>query len=650
MPLVALWALASASSVDSAPAPSFLFLLGDDIGWADMGYNNGTAATPRIDAWAARKGSLKLQDFHSGGTVCSPTRASVLTGRNPWRDCVDGVYGCSDPTECTPHFNFAPQRTFTIGDAARAAGIGAKSQHFGKWHLGSFYNDSEAHGGITSSPVTHGFDDFNSTIEVAPTATTNCGCDAAWIKDCDFGHNHKCTHNNGGPGPAGSAIGNGCCFNYWWRDDDAANGHGIANLTSPVPDDDSAYLADSFMRFVAAQAAADHAPFVAQVSFHNCHKPFIGTNASRAACLRGETCAANATARAAFTDTQLDFYACLTELDASVGRVLDALDAHGYGRNTMVWFTTDNGPEGDCGPEGICDARHFEKSPGSAGPLRGRKRDTWEGGHRVPGIVSWPAVVPGDQGHELWDTIITTDFLSTLRDVLGVAPPDAQAQWATDCRSILPLLKEPSVPLPERSYGWVFNALDGPKANYGFRQGRWKYVLGTRSCTSSDCAKPLLYDLSTDLGERHDLAAAQPSVLASISANFSAWLASVNASRVSESLCGAAPPPTPTVPTPPPPPAPPTPPTPAPPPAVCTFANNTGMQGDRLSSVSDVKTEQLCCDLCGANPRCTGADFHPPLRGASHDGGVEPGACLLYATFTTKQRGDGSVACQVKRA
>ena len=58
-----------------------------------------------------------MQDLHSGGTVCSPTRATVLTGRNHFRDCVDYVFGCSDMTECVPDFEFAPSRTFTVGDA-----------------------------------------------------------------------------------------------------------------------------------------------------------------------------------------------------------------------------------------------------------------------------------------------------------------------------------------------------------------------------------------------------------------------------------------------------------------------------------------------------------------------------------------------------
>ena len=107
----------------------------------------------------------------------------------------------SDMTECVPDFEFAPQRTFTVADAVRASGKGYFSHFGGKWHLGSLYNDSEALGGITSSPVTHGFDVFNATVEVSPTATTNCQCNAAWQPDCDYGHYGKMTHCSGGPGP-----------------------------------------------------------------------------------------------------------------------------------------------------------------------------------------------------------------------------------------------------------------------------------------------------------------------------------------------------------------------------------------------------------------------------------------------------------------
>ena len=160
---------------------------------------------------------MVFQDFHSGGTVCAPTRATVLTGRNHFRDCVNYVYDCSDMTECVPDgvcdyggtCNFAPRRTFTIADAARAKSTDYASWFGGKWHLGSFYNDSESLGGVTSSPTTHGFDAFNATVEVAPTATTNCQCRADWNATCDFGHYGGPNHCSGGSNPGGHGLPDG---------------------------------------------------------------------------------------------------------------------------------------------------------------------------------------------------------------------------------------------------------------------------------------------------------------------------------------------------------------------------------------------------------------------------------------------------------
>jgi hypothetical protein len=76
----------------SSPPPSFLVIMGDDIGWGDFRYANGTAVTPRISAWAKQQGSIQMMDFHSGGTVCSPTRATILTGRNHFRGGVPAPF------------------------------------------------------------------------------------------------------------------------------------------------------------------------------------------------------------------------------------------------------------------------------------------------------------------------------------------------------------------------------------------------------------------------------------------------------------------------------------------------------------------------------------------------------------------------------
>ncbi|KAG7354291.1 sulfatase [Nitzschia inconspicua] len=524
----------------SPALPSFLFLLADDIGWGDFSYNNGTALTPNIDAWAKRDGSVLLQDFHSGGTVCSPTRATILTGRHHFRDCVDFVYGCSDMSQCVPNFEFAPSKTFTVGDAVRTAfpeeydGNGVFFA--GKWHLGSFFNDSEAYGGTTSSPLTHGFNKMNATIEVAPTATLNCQCKAEWKKHCKFGHYHEPNHCF----PEGE-----CCFNYWW--DDPMAPHGVTNLTWPTPLDDSLYLADAFSRFLEERSSSEK-PFLAQISFHHCHIPFIASEKAKRDCAAGKTCRLPEKGEPPYTDQELDYYACLTELDNAVGIILRAVQEYGYYNNTMIWFATDNGPEHNCPPLGLCQKADTlphrpVEGPGSSGPLRGRKRDIYEGGHRVPGVVSYPSEVRGGN-HITWETVTTMDFLPTVMEILKVERPENQRTWAMDGRSILPLLRNPAnftwkeTTEGVRSLGIAYRHHDRKVADgWGFRFGPWKYVHGSMSCTVAECQRPQLYNLEDDLGERHDLSAKHPYILANMTTQFNQWFHSVSKSRHEESKC-----------------------------------------------------------------------------------------------------------------
>lgn len=520
---------------------SFLFMLADDIGWADFGYNGGIAHTPNIDGWGMAEGSVRLMDMHSGGTVCAPTRASVLTGRNHFRDCVNSVYDCSDPTEGMPIFEFAPQRTYTIADAFRRGHPHSGRSFFaGKWHLGSFYNDSEAYGGFTSSPTTHGFDSFNATLEVAPTATLNHQCTLEWNASVDYGHYHRPNHCQGGPNPGGGGLRHGCCFNYWWPNMSAAQ-HGVSNLTWQTPFDDAVYLVDSFERFVSGQAAAGSSPFLAHLSFHNCHIPFIGSAVKRAACTGGSICHPPASGEPPYSDEELDYYSCLSMLDDAVGAVLTTLERHGYAQDTLTWLTTDNGPEVNCPPAGVCKGRAARphEAPGTAGPLRGRKRDIWEGGHRVPGIVSYPRLM-GSTNYASWQTVTTMDLLPTIMEVLGDTHwPTGQAHWARDGMSILPILRgDAQASLPARGIGWAMDNIEAtPHSGYGFRYGKWKLVVGSISCAVDECLRPMLYDLDADLGERHDLSQQAPMVLKAMLHNYSLWQQSVRHSRTHESRC-----------------------------------------------------------------------------------------------------------------
>lgn len=135
-------------------------------------------------------------------------------------------------------------------------------------------------------------------------------------------------------------------------------------------------------------------------------------------------------------------------------------------------------------------------------------------------------------------TVSTMDLLPTIMDLLGnVSRPAAQAGWALDGTSVLPVLRGEA--LPARGMGWAYMAADPATAElgYGYRFGKWKLVVGGASCRQASCKRPMLFDLDADLGERHDLAAAHPDVIKALLANFSQWQGSVRASRQHESQC-----------------------------------------------------------------------------------------------------------------
>ena len=489
------------------------------------------------------------------------------------------------------------------------------AQFGGKWHLGSFFNDSEALGGTTSSPLSHGFHQMLATVEVAPTAAANCECHSAWKRHCNYGHYRQMAHCGGGPGPNPNA-GDGCCANYWSGDKGAS--HGVINSTHPSHENDAYYLASNFIDFVERQ---DGHPFLAQLSFHNCHIPFIGTDGYRAACERGSTCRLPAPGATRYSDAELDYYACLNELDSGVGNVLQALRRLDYYNTTMVWFTTDNGPEGSCRPEGRCPEKGSmyrpdiqgetsPPSPGTSGRLRGRKRDVWEGGHRVPGIISFPAYTSG-RPRESWHTVTTDDFLPTIMELLNVERPLSQSHWHFDGVSVLPILRgeKPA----ERGIGWMHRFPNAAASHgYAFRYGRWKYVVGSISCNhenaSFDCTKPQLYDLEEDLGEEVDLKDAHPEIFAAITANFSRWRKTIMDSRKYESKCREAAGHAVAFPR-----------RPAPS-SACSFADHTVPAGETLS-VGSVDSREHCCGACLATTDCAGSKFvaasqtHPTFEG-----------------------------------
>ena len=194
------------------------------------------------------------------------------------------------------------------------------------------------------------------------------------------------------------------------------------------------------------------------------------------------------------------------ETDAMVGRLLAALDQSGKADNTIVVFTSDNGCAPYIGKEEMESKGHFP-----SGPWRGAKSDAWEGGHRVPFIVRWPAVVePGGVCDRL---VHQADLMRTFAGILGTDLPDDAAE---DSFSLLPLLKGGQQAVRQSA---VSASIRGVPA---LRDGPWKYIPAPGSGgwgTGGDQSQPVqLYHLSDDPGETNNLAATMPEKVAEMKA------------------------------------------------------------------------------------------------------------------------------------
>ena len=203
-------------------------------------------------------------------------------------------------------------------------------------------------------------------------------------------------------------------------------------------------------------------------------------------------------------------------LDWSTGQVLDALREAGLESNTLVIFTSDNGPWQEMPPRMLVDPRVVQTDAGSAGPLRGSKATTWEGGMREPFIARWPGHIP--QGTVTSELATTMDLLPTIAGLAHVPPP---ADRPIDGRDILRVLSGTGVS-PHDAFFYVnVRQLDG------VRDARWKLHLRTSQPDKRVIAE--LFDLSLDPSERYDVAAAHADVVERLYARMSRFASETGA-------------------------------------------------------------------------------------------------------------------------
>ena len=360
------------SASPSNTRPNIILVMADDLGWGDVGFNGARRVqTPNLDALAER--GIVFERFYAASAVCSPTRASVLTGRHPYRLGI--------PTANAGHLR---EGEITLAELLRDAGYA--TGHFGKWHLGTLtttIRDSNrgrpGHSAHFSVPTQHGFDVYFSTEAKVPTHDP-------MLEPVEFdtlkGESLRFGWASVARGQETTAYGT----HYW----EGPNTPSTVNLDG----DDSRVIMDRVLNFI-DRVHQNAQPFLAVVWLHSPHIPVVASEAHRAA-------------YAGFSHEEQLYFGAISALDEQIGRLWSYLEDLEVEDGTMLWFASDNGPE--------------RRTPGSAGPFRERKRSLYEGGVRVPAFVVWPAGI--EAGERITTPAVTSDYVPTILDALDLDYPD----------------------------------------------------------------------------------------------------------------------------------------------------------------------------------------------------------------------------------
>jgi arylsulfatase A-like enzyme len=425
--------------------PNIITIMTDDQGYGDLScMGSADIITPHFDRLAAS--GARFESFYSNSPVCSPSRASLLTGRYPAYAGVRSILaGRRTTTGLTPE-------TPTIAAALKK--LGYHTALIGKWHLGLSRE---------CRPVQNGFDYFYGFM---------AGC-------IDYySHIFYWGMADGRTNP---------CHDLWENNDEVwNNGEYFTDLISGRAVDyirDHAGKSDPFYLYLGYNAP--HYPMHAPKKYMDrfAHLPW---------------------------DRQV-MAAMLSAVDDGLGSVMNELERQGQADNTLICFQSDNGPSRES--RNWLDGREDFYYGGTSGKFKGHKFSLFEGGVRVPAIISWPGHIPA--ARVISEPAVSMDFFPTLLKTAGGNPGD----YRLDGLDIMPMLTE-GAPSPHGAIFWEMGK------QTAVRKGKYKLVLNGMLVEEDPCWEELfLADLAEDPGERKNLAAEFPRIAGELRADAEEWRA-----------------------------------------------------------------------------------------------------------------------------
>jgi len=450
--------------------PNIVFILADDLGWHQLGcYGSEYYETPVLDQMA-REG-LRFTDAYAAQAVCSPTRASIMTGKYPARLHLTNFLNGGDVPKSQPlpwtggEIKFPKPQEEIIGEivipatanrlkleeitiAEQLKMAGYVTGHFGKWHLN--YNKIYQPG-RPGDPGSQGFDEVLTTHKVGAGPVSTFENDPLHVRQ----------------------------------------------------------ITEHALSFIEAH---QDEPFFAYVTHNSIHRPEEADTEVIDRFSKKQGAKAGASEEDRYDHNNPKQAAMLLELDTSIGKIFDKLKELDLDKNTLVIFVSDNG--------------HLGVKDGF--PLRGSKADLYEGGIRVPMIVRWPGRV--EEGSVSAEPVITTDFFPTLNEIVqaGKLPENV------DGLSLVPILKNSDARLGREALYFHFphDHSSGLGPMSVVREGLYKLVEFSERLVSGKPGAYELYDLETDLAEKNDLAASHPEVVQRLTKKLQQWRVDIGAQEV----------------------------------------------------------------------------------------------------------------------